>query len=240
VTPIDAYVGKITGLTALIERHPHISLRGDTQDAALVLRQNGHSRNIYVDRPGVELSGLVEVIDNNPLVCASEFSLPSPEGTLALIALGPLIKAGILAEQPTALFSFPADRDAANRSLIGAGWQEGIVCDTAESDFGSVLSGVFMAVINTPQDESDIDALYDEVFGRAFYVRRDETSKWSPDLVREEPFAVYSLRIAPDNPTSLLTVRVLADRTGKCGAAQIVHAMNVMCGFEESLGIPNP
>jgi N-acetyl-gamma-glutamylphosphate reductase len=29
----------------------------------------------------------------------------------------------------------------------------------------------------------------------------------------------------------------MADRNGKCGAAQVVHAMNVMCGFEESLGI---
>jgi N-acetyl-gamma-glutamylphosphate reductase len=30
----------------------------------------------------------------------------------------------------------------------------------------------------------------------------------------------------------------MADRDGKAGAAQVVHALNVMCGFEESLGIP--
>jgi hypothetical protein len=29
----------------------------------------------------------------------------------------------------------------------------------------------------------------------------------------------------------------MSDRDGKCGAAQFVHALNIMCGFEESLGI---
>jgi N-acetyl-gamma-glutamylphosphate reductase len=29
----------------------------------------------------------------------------------------------------------------------------------------------------------------------------------------------------------------MADINGKIGAAQYVHMMNVMCGFEESLGI---
>jgi N-acetyl-gamma-glutamylphosphate reductase len=36
---------------------------------------------------------------------------------------------------------------------------------------------------------------------------------------------------------SLLTVQVMIDRNGKGGAAQVVHAFNVMNGFEESLGI---
>jgi N-acetyl-gamma-glutamylphosphate reductase len=56
-------------------------------------------------------------------------------------------------------------------------------------------------------------------------------------LVAGKPFSAYRLRVVPDEPNSLLTVRLLSDPLGKCGAAQVVHAMNVMCGFEESLGI---
>ena len=51
------------------------------------------------------------------------------------------------------------------------------------------------------------------------------------------PEARYRLTLAPDSPHSLLTIRVLADFNGKVGASQVIHAMNVMCGFEESLGI---
>mgnify|MGYP000986779237 CR=1 FL=1 len=55
-------------------------------------------------------------------------------------------------------------------------------------------------------------------------------------IVANKPFAVYRLGLTPGDDTSLLTVRVLADKHGKCGEAQLVHALNVMCGFEEMLG----
>jgi N-acetyl-gamma-glutamylphosphate reductase len=32
----------------------------------------------------------------------------------------------------------------------------------------------------------------------------------------------------------------MADVDGKCGAGQVVYAMNVMCGFEECLGLRVP
>jgi N-acetyl-gamma-glutamylphosphate reductase len=48
---------------------------------------------------------------------------------------------------------------------------------------------------------------------------------------------VYRLRVTPNDNASLLTIQVLADRDGKCGAAQVVHMMNVMAGFEETLGL---
>ena len=70
----------------------------------------------------------------------------------------------------------------------------------------------------------------------AFGVKLDSTAI-TLDTVRGKPFAVYRLRFAPDESKSLLTVQVMADSRGKCGAGQVVHALNVMCGFEESLGV---
>jgi len=40
--------------------------------------------------------GLIELIDNNPLVCADDASAPGAIATLALIALGPLARAGLI------------------------------------------------------------------------------------------------------------------------------------------------
>jgi N-acetyl-gamma-glutamylphosphate reductase len=94
-----------------------------------------------------------------------------------------------------------------------------------------------MAVIDTPESLGDIDALYEDAFGRSFFVRRDEASDWHVSLAVDKPYALYRVRIGPDEPNSLLTIRVMADIRGKCGAAQLVHALNVMAGFEESVGI---
>jgi len=68
-------------------------------------------------------------------------------------------------------------------------------------------------------------------------VTRPDGQAWDPSLVARKAAAAYRLSFAADDPTSLLTVRIMADKDGKCGSAQVVHAMNVMCGFEETLGI---
>ncbi|MFX9858936.1 hypothetical protein ABTP71_18620, partial [Acinetobacter baumannii] len=79
-------------------------------------------------------------------------------------------------------------------------------------------------------------SLFDECYQRAFFVGAAET--WDTREVAGKPHAVYHLRLTPgQEQTSLLTVQVMADREGKCGAAQIVHKLNVMCGLEETLGI---
>ena len=60
---------------------------------------------------------------------------------------------------------------------------------------------------------------------------------WLVSVIEHQPFAVYRLRVTPGPETSLLTIQVMADKDGKCGAAQVVHVMNVMCGFEECEGL---
>lgn len=183
------------------------------------------------------LYGLPELVDNNPLVCADHFSVPDAASTLALIALGPLARASIIVEAPSVIFSFEIDPNEVHLALDHAGVPEGASIVVDAPVHTTVLACSAMAVIETPESLAMLDDLYEEAYGRCFFVREVESGSLQPESVANQPFAHYALRITPGEATSLLTVQVLADRNGKCGAAQLVHTLNIMCGFEESLGI---
>lgn len=224
-------------LLSLLRKHPHVSQVEEIPRDDLRFRQGDWQRTIVIGRPECDVAGLVELMDNNPLVCADIVSVPDPASTLALIALGPLVRAGLLAEAPTMLLNVDAETDLVNAFLAKEGWLEGVTVASETMDFGSVVAATVIAAIQTPERLQDLDDLYGEFYGRSFFVRRDEDSDWDTKLVTGQPHAVFRLRIAPDQPHSLLTVQVMADGEGKCGAAQVIHCMNVMAGFEETLGI---
>jgi len=155
---------------------------------------------------------------------------------LALIAFGPLIRNGILVEAPAGMISFECSSESIDRALADMGWKNGATVTAVPSLPGDAVAGFFTAIVQTPSELSELDDLYSEIYGSSFFVRRNEDSSWDPSRVAGRPYALYGLSVAPEQPRSLLTIRVMADRNGKCGAAQVVHAMNVMCGWEESLG----
>jgi N-acetyl-gamma-glutamylphosphate reductase len=222
----------------LLRDHPRIARAETSSEAGLQFEIGAWQRQVKVGDPMEPQHGLIELMDNNPIVCADALSVPSPASTLALIALGPITQAGLVVEAPTMVVNFEADEDDVAAFLRTQGWDEGITlhCDPAELE--GVYAATVIAAIRTPSDLDEIDELYSERYVRSFYVRNDNDSPWHIGLVKGHPHAVYRLRIAPDDPISLLTIVVMADRNGKCGAAQVVHAMNVMTGLEESLGIP--
>lgn len=221
----------------ILARHPHIAEVREGGGPGLRFWQGNWAREVSSGRLHLEVAGLVELMDNNPLVCADRASVPDASSTLALIALGPLIRAGLLAESPTFITNAPTDEDRVSAFLSKEGWAAGIVCRQEEQELGSVYAGTIIAEIVTPDRLDDLDDLYEEAYGRSFYVRRDETSPWDIERVHGKALALFRMRISVDQPHSLLTVQVMADKNGKCGAAQLVHAMNVMAGFEETLGI---
>lgn len=229
--------GPVPGLLELLERHPGVVVGDSQSQAALAFHQGTWSREILIDRPEVEPSGLIELMDNNPLVCADRASVPGPAATLALIAFGPLIRADSLIEPPALSLNFAAEVASVAGFLTSYGWAGGLDIDTVEDVAAGVCAGIAMARIRTPKAPSEIDDLYDEAYGRSFYVRRSESGSWNAAIVAGHPFAAYRLRFTPGEGESLLTIQVQADPAGKCGAAQIVHMMNVMAGFEETLGI---
>lgn len=220
-----------------LEAHPKVAKVVSCDHLGIEFQVGSWRRKVWLDQPGLPVAGLVELIDNNPMVCADEMSIPDPLSTLALIALGPIAWAGMILEPPTVMSSFESDGGLLNQFMKTAGWSDGAILHFEPRDLGSVLAVAAMAAIATPSDWSEIDDIYDERFGRSFFVRRDDDSEWEPQLVQGMPFATYRLRYTPGEDQSLLTILVLADRHGKCGPAQAIHAMNVMAGFEESLGV---
>jgi N-acetyl-gamma-glutamylphosphate reductase len=224
--------------------HPDFVVDGLASDR--VLFSNGTwNREVLIGEPGHEaingsLYGLVELVDNNPLVCADVFSVPSPGATLGLIGLGPLVRAGLILEDPVVQLSFESEAADLQAGLHEVGWSGGVVLSSDPQELSSVRAAVCMAEIDLMDDFSDLDGLFEESYGRSFFVRGVDALEWDAEQVRGLDHAAYSLRVSPFEDRALVTVLVMADVDGKCGAGQVVHAMNVMCGFEECLGLRVP
>jgi hypothetical protein len=234
---IDLARTAIPEVAELLRRHLKVSVVEVAPVAGIQFRQGTWDREVVRGDASAELYGLVELMDNNPLVCADRASIPTPAGVLAAIALGPLAIAGLLTEAPTILANVDDDPALIEALLARDGWTQGVVLSTEGIPLDGVFAATAIAAIQTPDRLQDIDDLYEERFGRSFFVHRDEESPWDIQLIKGRQGAAYRLRIAADEPQSLLTIQVMADSNGKCGAGGLVHAMNVMAGFEESLGL---
>lgn len=236
--PLELVRATDPALLKLLAGHGKVlQCRNDPSVTGLSFVRGDKVRGISIGDPSAPLAGLVELMDNNPLVCADTFSVPDAASTLALIALGPLCEAGLLLQPPAFISNLDADEDRISGFLRTVGWSGGITLARDGGDPDSVVMATAMAEIETPQDLTDLDSLYAERFERSFFVRLASDAEWSPDLVRNQNYAAYRLRITLGDDVSLLTIQAIADIHGKCGAAQVVHAMNVMAGFEETLGL---
>lgn len=228
--------GDVPGLESILRGHPGVILEAGTAPEALLFERHGATREIVVGAKG-EPFGLVELMDNNPLVCAERVFLPDALSTLALVALGPLIRADLILERPVIVTDCVGTADELHRALEACGYAPGATLEIAAGDC-AYASATAMVAIPTPSDFGELHALFEEAYGRSFYVRQAENGDERLPAVHGKPHAVYRLRITPGQTESLLSIDVTADLRGKCGAAQIVHVMNVMAGFEETLGLP--
>ncbi len=236
---MQVFTSRFLGLQDRLKSHPEITEIIETP-GVIPLQWDASSswhRAVQVGELASSLKGLVELVDNNPLVCGDEFSVPDAASTLALIAIGPLATSGLLIEPPVMMTNAPADEDRIASFLQTEGWLSGLTLHVEEKDLGSVYASTVVCAIQTPSRAEDLDDLFAERYSRSLYVREAGEDEWHAQSVEGKPHAEYRLRFAPDHPHSLLTIQVMADSNGKCGSAQIVHAFNVMCGFEESLGI---
>lgn len=225
-------------LRSLLENHPAIgSILEQAGPSIFWTLPSGWHREVREGDLTCKLKGLVELADNNPLVCGNSFSVPDSASTLALIGIGPLADAGLLVEAPTMMTNAPCDEELISGFLRTEGWAEGITTHQEEVDLGGAFAATIVCAVQSSERIEDFDDLFDERYSRSLYVRKHEAGEWHVSQVLGKPYALYRLRIAPDDPYSLLTIQVMADAEGKCGAAQLVHAFNVMSGYEESLGI---
>lgn len=215
--------------------HPFVQLEGQ-QQGTFTFQVHGRTRQIKIGEKS-ELMGIVELMDNNPLVCADEMAIPDAAGTLALIALGPVILSGAILVEPTLTFSFEPD-PVRVRQFLQPHLPEVVIAYEVQN-LRSVCALHAMVEVDSSVPPDLFDALFDEAYGRSFYVHKCESDFWDIELVESKPVALYQLRYTPGDATtnSLLTIQVMADKDGKCGSAQVIHAMNVMAGLEECVGI---
>ncbi len=225
-------------LCRLLAGHPRVELSSTPSDeGVLVFRESGKERRVFFGGTGGEIVGLVETMDNNPMVCAGSVRVPTADSTLALIALSPLVRAGLVCDEPAVAFSFEPGCSDLEEQMALVGLVGPVAAHVDVQDLGTVFSANVMAEIPGGIGPDDVADLFFESYGRSFFVRSFIGAEWDTELVAGKPWAATRLRITPGEGNSLVTVQVMADRDGKCGAAQVVHAMNVMCGFEESLGL---
>lgn len=243
MTPtVQAYRPLDSALEALLDRHPGVELLSEQANRpGLTFMQGPWLRQILVNDPSAETAGLLEFIDNNPLVCADTYSVPGPAATLASIAIAPLARAGLILDEPVWQFSFEPEDDW--EALLGV-YGEFPAGEMAVEEVD--LKGAVALTALIPVSEPDvpegwnlIDELFVEAYGRSFYVRNREEGEWDTADVSNQPHASYRLRLTADTGQGLLRVQVMADLNGKAGASQIVHALNVMVGFEETRGLEN-
>lgn len=224
-------------LQRLLQEHPGVVVEGTFEEPGLEFSDSGRTRRIRVGDRSCEVRGLIELMDNNPLVCTDLASVPSSAATLALIALGPAFKSGVIRERPTFTVNIPASEADLEPFLETVGWESGITLDVLQQPLDGVVAATALAVTNAPIEPEEIEALYAEIYDRSFFVRHEPDAEWHVRMVIGKPLAVYRISVATGEDSSLLTVHVMADQNGKCGAAQVLHMFNIMCGFEESLGI---
>ena len=179
----------------------------------------------------------MELMDNNPLVCGDRTWVPSPGGVLAVLALGPLLEAGLVVEPPAVLLSFDDSEEEVAKALSTVNYTGGFSFNCESHDLGTVCGAYCIAKFSNPDSFDEIDDIYEERYSRSFFVRRTEDQPWARELVEGKPWACYRLELTEGESESLLAIHVMADINGKAGAGQFVHTMNIMCGFEESLGL---
>jgi N-acetyl-gamma-glutamylphosphate reductase len=235
-SPVTANAFGSPALRAILEKHPFVRLDSFKEGPRneVDFAREGRTRKLVQGNPDIDGAyGLAELMDNNPLVCVDQASCPGAAATLAAIAVAPLAKAGMLIERPAFVFSFETSGDEIDRILALEGWSHGAAVASRPAEIEGCVIATSLSSITMPAGPQDIIDLYDECFGRSFFVRRHEGDDWGPHIVRGTPNARFQLHLSE----GVLRVDVIADPNGKCGASQVVHMLNVMACFEEDLGL---
>ncbi|MHB8635820.1 MAG: hypothetical protein ACYC96_05035 [Fimbriimonadaceae bacterium] len=251
---IDLATSSDANVLSILRGHPGVTAAAEGPKL-LEFHQGESVREVRVGDSTAEVFGLIELIDNNPLVCAQSASIPIPAGTMASIALGPVLLAGIAVRPPILQLNIPAAGSDLLATLhrIAPIDQLRLITPTEDATVVAFVEGglfgkgvlaqgliAAQAVVDVPNTYglAEVLSMFDERFGRCFYVRRDTgTGYFKPDTLVGKPFASYRAGTSKGSSETRVLIEVAADPNGKPGAAGLIHAMNVMAGLEESMGL---
>jgi N-acetyl-gamma-glutamylphosphate reductase len=227
-------------LRELLERHPGVELGPWKPSDRLAIRflEADMEREVLQGRVTADGTyGLIELMDNNPLVCAERASIPGALATLGLICLGPLARAEMLAGRPSVAPSFEDDGAELAAALQLEGFSQGVDVSPRAAEGSGLLSARCVAPLRS-RSPAEVEELFSELYGRSFFLRPAKVL--ADDQIAGSPFATYAFDSRRLEAEGVLEVRAVADADGKCGAAQMIHMLNVMAGFEEDLGLSRP
>lgn len=252
---IDHATSNNATVLSLLRAHPGV-VATDEGDKLLQFTVGDRSREVRQGDPSAEVFGLMELVDNNPLVCADVASIPSPAATLVSIALGPVLLAGASLVPPIIQLNTTAQLADVQATLKAIAPPIDIRMMTPAMDpsvatfvegglFGKGVASLGLLAVQVAMEVdrslglAEVTAMFDERFGRSFYIRRaDTTGFFRPDDLINKTYASYRVGTSRASSNTMLLVEVAADPNGKPGAAGLIHAMNIMAGLEESAGIP--
>jgi len=212
-------------IVSLLNRHSEIDaveLEPPEDGSLLSFVQGDWSREIVENRSGLHPRGLLELIDNNPLICADHFSLPRADFVALLIAVGPAMQNGMIANLSSIesnSFTFVENNDVFASEL---GWRlSPSVALIPTQDPAFTITGILKPEVT----HGDFLSLYIERYSRSPLIHFYETSQNG-----------YLVKIGlPSENTVCVTV--YCNNPQLCFADYVVFAMNVMCGYEDSLGL---
>ena len=150
----------------LLDAHPYVELRAGGPEKGVAFVQEGWDRRVWVGHMEEPQRGILEIMDNNPLVCADAMSVPSAGATLALVALGPLASGGLIADSPTIVTNVPLAEAEVAALMEPLGWFDGSYVHVEAQALDGVIAATVMVAIRTPDDLDDIDALFEERYDR--------------------------------------------------------------------------
>lgn len=215
----------------LIQNHPRFDYREGLPD-----RIEFDSRMILLSGDPVEPFGLIELMDNNPLVCANVASLPPSDATLMLMALGPMFRAGLPIEPPVFRTTAPKSSSSLTKWLDTP---NEIPVDYESVEPSDWLFGHAICLVKNVVDWREIDNLYADSYDRTFYVSVVPDIRTEVKKNQFSPNGFVQLTMTPGEDESLISIHVAGHKNGKCGACQKLQMLNIMCGLEEFLGIPS-
>jgi hypothetical protein len=236
VAGVDVRFGDVPGLGDLVKAHPRVERSQPHSPYALEFTQSGRNRRITIGcKPQLQL-GIVEIVDNNPLICADEVWLPRPSSTLVLLAAMPWVRAGLLRSIRSVEIESPTEKPEVLQCLNAIGVDGEIEVIPRTHCLQEVLEVSVLMTMKLGLRSDEVEEVFNSIYGNSFFVRsfsdRDRTNQ-----VHNTAIAGYTWNLVETQGVQEIAVIIAADRNGKCGASQIVHTMNVMAGYEESLGI---
>lgn len=160
----------------------------------------------------------------------SPILLAPPDWVMPLLAMRPLIAAGLMLETPVALTSEPISGDF-DSALADIGWHHGLdQLDEPNEQEPELSIMLFMAHITAGADLGLVHQLFHKAYEDSALVETLDQQAFAFDHARISQAVFMAIHTEPGEDSALVSIRACCRRDGKIGPAGWVQAMNRVAG----------